>query len=205
MKNKLEELTQKLYNEGVEKGKVEAEAMLLKAREKSESMISEAQKEAEKIIEQARKDAAELKENTETELKLSSKQLISSIRNKVSESITGSILQEDVKKAVGDPEFIRKLIGIIVQNWKPESDMPADLHVLLPEDMKSMFDSYVASGSKKMLDQGVEISFDDHFTSGFKITPSDNSYLIGFTEKDFENFFKSFIRPRIAKLLFEEE
>jgi len=205
MKNKLEELTQKLYNEGVEKGKAEAEEMLLKAREKSENLISEAQKEAAKILEQAKKDAEEMKENTETELKLSSKQLISSIRNKVSECITGMILEEDVKKATGDAEFIKKLIEIMIQNWKPESDMPADLQVLLPDDMKSKFDDYVASGSKKLLDKGVEISFDDHFTSGFKISPSDNSYMIGFTEKDFENFFKSFIRPRIAKLLFEEE
>ena len=53
MQNKLQELTDKLYNEGLSKGKAEGEQLLAEAREKSESIIAEAKKQAEEIIAKA--------------------------------------------------------------------------------------------------------------------------------------------------------
>ena len=45
MDNKLQELTDKLYNEGLSKGKQEAEALKAAAAKESEQIISEARKE----------------------------------------------------------------------------------------------------------------------------------------------------------------
>ena len=44
MGNKLQELTDKLYNEGLSKGKEEGEALLAKANEQAEMIISNARK-----------------------------------------------------------------------------------------------------------------------------------------------------------------
>jgi len=41
--------------------------------------------------------------------------------------------------------------------------------------------------------------------SGFKIGPADESYLISFTDEDFTNFLKGYLRPKTSQLLFEEE
>ena len=46
MENKLQELTDKLYNEGLSKGKTEGEAFLAKAREEAASIVAAAEKEA---------------------------------------------------------------------------------------------------------------------------------------------------------------
>ena len=54
MDNKLQELTDKLYNEGLSKGKQEAEALKAAAAKESEQIISEARKEADRILEAAR-------------------------------------------------------------------------------------------------------------------------------------------------------
>ena len=54
MENKLQELTDKLYNEGLSKGKQEAEALKAAAAAESEKIIADARKEAEKIIADAR-------------------------------------------------------------------------------------------------------------------------------------------------------
>ena len=48
--NKLQELTDKLYNEGLSKGKQEGEAILEKAKTEAESIVETARKEAEQIL-----------------------------------------------------------------------------------------------------------------------------------------------------------
>ena len=50
--NKLQELTDKLYNEGLSKGKQEGEAILEKAKTEAESIVETARKEAEQILAQ---------------------------------------------------------------------------------------------------------------------------------------------------------
>lgn len=42
MQDKLQQLTEKLYNEGLAKGKQEAESLLKSAKEESEKMLSDA-------------------------------------------------------------------------------------------------------------------------------------------------------------------
>ena len=61
MQNKLQELTDKLYNEGLSKGKQEGEAVLAKARQDAGAIIENARKEAAAIIAAAQKDADSLK------------------------------------------------------------------------------------------------------------------------------------------------
>ena len=46
MENKLQELTDKLYNEGLSKGKKEGEEILANARKEAADIIAAAQKEA---------------------------------------------------------------------------------------------------------------------------------------------------------------
>ena len=53
MENKLQELTDKLYKEGLSKGKEEGEAILAKANEKAAEIIEEAKKQAESILKKA--------------------------------------------------------------------------------------------------------------------------------------------------------
>ena len=48
--DKLQELTDKLFNEGLSKGKAEGEALLAKARKEAEEIVAQANKEAEAIV-----------------------------------------------------------------------------------------------------------------------------------------------------------
>jgi V/A-type H+-transporting ATPase subunit E len=41
--------------------------------------------------------------------------------------------------------------------------------------------------------------------SGFKVGPADGSYVISFTDEDFNNFFKAYLRPKSTELLFEKK
>jgi len=55
---------------------------------------------------------------------------------------------------------------------------------------------------RNTLNNGYEVVADKTLKYGFKIGPSDGSYLISFSEKDFENLFREYMRPRIVEMLF---
>ena len=62
MQNKLQELTDKLYNEGLSKGKQEGEAVLANARVQAAEIVENAKKEAAGIVAAARKEAEGLQQ-----------------------------------------------------------------------------------------------------------------------------------------------
>ena len=71
MENNLDLLTKKLYAEGVEKARVEAEALLSGARAQAEKLVADAMQEAAEIRKRAEQDAAALAKKSETELEAS--------------------------------------------------------------------------------------------------------------------------------------
>ena len=70
MNTKLQELTDKIYLEGVEKGNAEAKVIIENADTKAADIVAKAQAQAAEIIAKAEFQAAELSKNTKSELKL---------------------------------------------------------------------------------------------------------------------------------------
>ena len=69
MQNKLQELTDKLYNEGLSKGKQEGEEILAKAKVQAEEIVAKAKAEAASILAAANKEAEDLKTKVQGDLK----------------------------------------------------------------------------------------------------------------------------------------
>ncbi len=205
MQNKLQELTEKIYKEGISKGNEEAENIIKNAKSEADNIVSKAKKDAEKIIADANKKSSELQKNTESELKLSSKQAINALKQKIIDLINGEIVKNSVGKTFSDKEFIKETILTVVKNWASASGEAADLNVLISAKDEKELKDYFTKSAKNLIDKGLEIKFDETIKSGFQISPKDGSYKISFTDKDFENFFIQYLRPRLIELLFAEE
>lgn len=205
MENKLQELTQKLYTIGVEKAKNEAETIIAEAQKKADEVIKNAHAEAETIIGNAKKESAELKKKTESELKLSSKQVIATVKNQVTNLVVQDLLAKDLEKNLADNDFMKTIIELIVKKWQPDDAQSTDLQIILPQEKKDSFNKYIKEKINHLLAKGLTVNFEDDFKSGFKIAPKDNSYIINFAQEDFDNFFKTYLRAQTANLLYGEE
>jgi V/A-type H+-transporting ATPase subunit E len=205
MQNKLQQLTEKIFKEGISKGNAEAEKIINDSKKQAGEIIATAKKESDKIINDAKKKSVEIKSSSEAEFRLSSKQAINALKQQITELINGEIVSTSVKKVFEDKDFIKRLIEASIKNWKPASDEDADLTILLPEKEEKEIQQYFTKSVKDLLKKGIEIRFDADIKSGFQIGPKNNSYKISFTEEDFINFFKQYLRPRLIKLLFSEE
>lgn len=205
MENKLQELTQKLYNEGVEKANEEADKIIKEAKAEADKIKKNAEKKAKGIIEEAEQKSEEIKKNVHAELELASKQTVRKVKQQITDLITSKVIDEPVKKAFDDEKFVKEIIETIIKNWDPQKKESVDLSVLLPEKLEKEFEKYFKAKTGKELNAKLELSFSEAVKGGFKIGPADNSYKISFTEEDFINFFKSYLRPKTGEMLFQGE
>jgi len=204
MTTKVLELTEKIYNEGVAKAKIEAEKILEKAKNDASEIVNDAQKTEKEIIEQAEKQAIEIKNNAKSEMQLSAKQAISRLRQQITELVTTTQIEVPVKDAFKDKEFVKNIIHTLIKNWNPQKPEELNINLLLPQKDEKEFKSFLENKVKQQLNSGLEINFDPNIKSGFKIGPKNGSYFISFTDKDFENYFKNYIKNKTKQLLFEK-
>ena len=205
MENKLQELTQKLYNEGVEKANVEAEKILADAKAEAEKLKQNAEKDAQKIITDAEQKSVEIKKNVDAELNLAAKQTVRAVKQQITDMIVSNVIDEPVKKSFDEVKFVKEIIETVVKNWDSKKGEAIDLSVLLPADLEKEFSKFFTAKSGKELNANLELSFSDSIKGGFKVGPADGSYKISFSEEDFENFFKSYLRPKTIEILYPGE
>ena len=192
----IQELTDKIYKEGVEKGNEEAGRIIADANAQKQAILTEAEAEAKRIVAQAEKQAAELKKNTEAELKLFATQSVEALKSEVVNLITGKITSSNVKAIVSDTAFMQKVILEMAKEWVVKEAITirtADADALT---------KYFEANAKSLLDGGVKIEKVSGHDASFTIVPADGSYKVSFGEDEFVAFFKEFLRPGLVEMLF---
>ena len=113
MANKLQELTEKLYGEGLEKGRAEGERMVAEAKAEAAKILAEAEAKAEAVVKAAQDKAEDIEKNTMTEIALAGKQAIAKIKAEIAEMIIAKSTSEAVKSATLDAAFVKDRLHAI--------------------------------------------------------------------------------------------
>ncbi len=199
MQNKLQELTDKLYNEGLSKGKQEGEEILAKAKVQADEIIAKAKAEAEAIVAAAHKDAADLKTKVEGDLKMAASQSIAATKKDIETLVVAKMTEAEVKSALSSADFVKEAILAVAKGFTTEA---TDLEIVLPETLKKELDGSLAAEIAKVLNVGVEASFSKKIAGGFTIGPKDGGYFISFTDETFNALISEYLRPATKKILF---
>ena len=196
MENKIQELTDKIYREGVAKGNEEAQRLVSNAREEAAKILEDARKEAEAIVTAARKTATETAENTQAEIKLFAGQAVNALKTEVASLLTNQVVTDAVKGFVADKDYLNKFIVSLATQWVANEEI-----VISTSDAEGL-KKYFAANAKSLLDKGVKVEQVNGNKTLFSISPADGSYKVNFGEEEFENYFKDFLRPQLVEMLF---
>ncbi len=200
MQNKLQELTDKLYNEGLSKGKQEGEELLAKAKVQAEEMVAKAEAEAAQIVAAAQKQADEIKSKVSSDIRMASSQSLAATRKDIETLIVGKMTGEPVKKALASADFVKEIIKAVAEKFTTEG--PVDLALVLPENLQKDLEPFVNTELSKILNAGVEASFSKKVSGGFKIGPKEGGYFVSFTDETFDQLISEYLRPATKKILF---
>ena len=202
MENKLQELTDKLYKEGLSKGKEEGEAILAKANEKATQIIEDARKQAAAILKAAGAEAEDLKAKVEGDVKMAAAQSIQATRKDIENLMVKGMTGKQVASALSSADFIKEIIRTVAQKFSTQES--ADLGMILPESLRKELEPFVSGELSRILGSGIDASFSKNISGGFRIGPKDGSYFISRTDETFKDLICEYLRPATRKILFGE-
>lgn len=202
MQNKLQELTDKLYNEGLSKGREEGEALLAKAKSQAADIVAEAEKKAAEIMTKAEKEAEAYKVKVAGDLKMAASQSVQATRKDIEDLVVFKMTGSATEKALSDEAFVKEVIKAVAEKFNAETAM--GLNLVLPETLKSSLEPFVKNELSTILKGQVNASFSKKIAGGFTIGPKDGSYFISLTDETFKELISEYLRPATRKLLFGE-
>ena len=200
MQNKLQELTEKLYAEGLSKGKQEGEEILAKAKVQAEEIVAKAHAEAAAIVAAAKKDAEDLKTKVESDVKMAASQSVAATKKDIETLVVAKMTEAEVKNTLTSADFVKEVVLAVAKGFNTEESV--DLEVVLPEALKKDLEGFVAKELANALKGNVEASFSKKIAGGFTIGPKDGGYFISFTDETFNALISEYLRPATKKLLF---
>ena len=192
MENKLQQLTQKLYDEGLEKGRAEADRLVAEARTEAGKILAEARAQADEIVRKAQVKAEDVEKNTMTEITLAGKQAVAKIKTEIASLI-----------AVVDPAFIKEMLVAVARNWNGADSGKVELKALLPEAERAKLDAAFTKCAAELLAAGVEVGYSKDVKSGFRVGAKDGGYYISFSDADVEALLGEYLREKVSEMLFK--
>ena len=205
MENKLEQLTRKLYDEGLEKGRAEADRVLAEARKEAERIVAEAHAEADSIVRKAQAKAEDVGKNTMTEIALAGRQAVAKIKSEIASLIVARTTSEGVKKTSLDPDFIREMLLAVARNWNGAEGGKVELEALLPEAERKTLDAAFEKSAKELLAAGVEVGWSKEVKTGFRVGAMEGGYYISFSDADLEALLSGYLREKVSRMLFKAD
>ena len=196
-------MTRKLYDEGLEKGRAEAERLVADAKTRAAKIEADARAQAENVLRQAQAKAEDVEKNTLTEIALAGKQAVARIKSEIAGMIVAKSIDAGVKEAAIDPAFIKEMLLAVAKNWNGADAGKVELQALLPESERAKLDEAFGKVAKELLAAGIEVGYSKEVRTGFKVGAKDGGYYISFSDADIEALLGEYLREKVSRMLFK--
>ncbi len=203
----VQQLIDRLHQEGVDKGRTGAEMLLAEARKEAAAVLDDANQQAEAIRKSAQTDADQMKSKGEEAVRLAGRDAILSLTEQLRASFEET-LQRFVGDSLEDPKFLRQLIMQIVGAAVP-SDKDAKLNVLLLGDMSEGESSETSKALNDLassllgqsLRDGLSFEVADSDVPGVRVEVVDQQLEIDLTTDTLTHLLLKHLSPRIRAIV----
>ena len=201
--DKLQQLTDRLYEEGLSKGRQEAEKMLSEASAKAAKTIEDAKRQAEEIIEEAQKKADDILSKAASDVKTASRDALAATKQDIQNAVLAEIADAPAAKALKDEKFVADLIAKVAGGFSEASADDALVAAVSPA-MQEKVEEYVKGAVQASLKAGIKVQPSKKIRAGFTIGPSKGGWFVDFTDEAFNELIREYMRPATKKILFGE-
>ncbi len=205
----VQKLIDRLHQEGVDKGRSEADMLLSESRKEAASILDKANRQAEATREAAAVDAEQMKSKGEEAVRLAGRDAILSLTEELRSSFERT-LQRFVQDSLQDPTFLRQLIlqiaGVAVP---PETD--AALNILLLGDASDdgsddspgsdSLNKLAHSLAGQSLRDGLKFTVADSDVPGVRVQVVDQQLEIDLTTDTLTHLLLKHLSPRIRAIV----
>lgn len=212
----VENLIQRLREQGVEAGQEKAESIVLDAQKRAEWIIEEAELEAQQLIDKAKIQSDALRLAGEDALKLATRDALLKLRDTLLGSFSNEV-QRVVGQKMDQQVFLERLILQLAGQVREQLDLDSKekISIFLPnnpvgvDELKNNPDElkvgtlthYTAAIAADMLRKGVSIQVSDDVSGGLSVRLKDDDMVVDFTDETLSALLLEHLQPRFRTLL----
>lgn len=201
----VQQLIDRLHQEGVEKGQGEAQALLVSARQEASEILDKAKQEAQEIVVAAKQEAEHIRESGHEAVRLAGRDAILSLTEELAADFDRK-LRGLVGQTLKDTEFLKQLILDIGRASLPE-DSHGPLRVLLLKDADSgqadedALQNLVRALTGEALRSGLTYEVAASDTPGVRIQDVEGNLEIDLTSETLTHLLLKHLSPRFRRIV----
>lgn len=212
----VEDLIQRLRDQGVEAGQERAEKIVLDAQKRAEWIIEEAELEAEQLVRDAKEKSEALRKAGEDALKLATRDALLKLRDTLLSNFSKEV-QRVVGQKMDQEAFLERLILQLAGQVREQLDLDSkeNISIFLPnnpvgvDELKNNPDElkvgtlthFTAALAADMLRSGVSIKVSDDISGGLSVRLKDDDMVVDFTDETLSVLLLEHLQPRFRTLL----
>ena len=200
MEVQLQELIEKIKNEGVGVAEEKAASIIKEAEEKAASIIKEAESKAEAIVKKAKEEQERFEKASTSSVRQAARNTIIAFRESLIAQLDAIIKVETLNKY--DATVLTTLIPEVVMAMIKKEHVEGASVMLSEKDAKALEKSLMKA-FKERLETGINVLPDYNIKAGFKWTEKGYSSYCDFTNESVAEAFSAYLSPRIREILKE--
>lgn len=210
----VQELIDKLKNQGVSEGQKQAEQILKEAHNKASRILIQAQGEADKLLSETRQKLEVERKSSHEAIKTAFRDTEIALRSKVRAAFSAH-LKRLVSLELEDKNFIKELVLAISSVKTPEIAQASQLEVLLPskifeidengthlsKDGEKRMHHLVLGITDGMLREGIELKSSTDVKGGIKVRLTGKDIELDLTDEAFTDLLLKYLLPRYREIV----
>jgi V/A-type H+-transporting ATPase subunit E len=199
MEAQLQELIDKIQNEGVKEAERRAALIIKDAEDKAASIVASANREAEKTVAEAARRAEAAEARGREALKQAARDLLLKLRETIQKAFD-ALLRHDLKTAL-EGKLLEELALKVISSWTPGKDRTLELK--LSAASAERLKEHLAAALAKELKQGFVLTPVDSVDAGFRIREKAGAVEYDLTDAGLADILSAFVNPLLAALIHE--
>lgn len=214
----VQELIDKLKNQGVNEGQKQAEQILKEAHNKASRILTQAQAEVDKLLSETRHTLEVERKSSHEAIKIAFRDTEIALRSRVREAFSAH-LKRLISLQLEDKDFIKELVLAIASVKTPEIAQASQVEVLLPskifetdengthlsKDGKKRMQHLVLGITDGMLREGVELKSSTDVKGGIKVRFTGKDIELDLTDEAFTDLLLKYLLPRYREIVSGQE
>ncbi len=197
MAENIQELIEKIQNEGVLAAEARAAEIQAQANQRKEEIISQASKQADHLIAEARERIAKMQQASDLALQQSGRDLLLVLRKEIA-SILEKVMVLEIRNAL-TPEELAGILKSIIQAQSAKNSGEIVIH-LNKDDLKKLEHTFL-KGLKEDVLKGIKLKSQDDIAAGFIISYDAGRSHFDFTDKALAETLGAYLKPGLAEIL----
>lgn len=209
----VQELIDRLSQEGVAEGHRQAETLVTDAQQKAEEVLESARRQASEILQQARQEAAQMQSAGEEALRLAARDAIRDFGARIHDGFRNR-LQELVRHQMQDPQIIKGMIlEVTRQATEGLSNGPAEIlvprEIISEEEARKRIEAddqdalteFIQGLIGEDLREGFTVSLGSRTHAGLTLRVLDDKLEIDLSDEAVAEFLSLHLMPRFRAIM----